>query len=54
MNVREVLQDVFEAWNCENGDSLGDLAEYSAPIIEKAARAAIQSGYGSGHNDAMG
>ena len=51
MNVREAL----EKFVVVGGPVVGNLnANDLAPIIEKAARAAIQSGYGSGHNDAMG
>jgi len=51
MNVREALDQ--ELATNEDGDYTVR-PEYLASIIEKAARAAIQSGYGSGHNDAMG
>ena len=47
MTLREALEDVSAEWG-------HPLIKQLAPIIERAARKAIQSGYSSGHNDALG
>lgn len=57
MNVREVLEKIIVGHcpgpppMCEDCDLL---AQALAPIIERAAQKAIQSGYSDGHNDALG